>query len=581
MKVYLPDAPLTLFPEKMIKEDYHRAKMQLLEGITVRAVVPEVWSLTNSGKPSRPLAAEKKVISALYLGEKEEDKKEKNPYLDPILEEEEEEDENDLGDPAVLSAIHSPKKSLVNSPGGKIPRVLGMSTPSLLWEIPDCLSPVPRTNSQVQHIGSQLSSPDPAFFCSSPTSVFPRFSHLTQFHPLHQRILQNQQHSQTPSSSAKKPWSQQTDPYAGLMTQKEKDWVIKMQMTQLQSDNSYMDDYYYQEYYKKLEKEQVDEELLGQRSPAESHKLVTTHIQKAKADKSMVRREGCLGQVTVSTCFSPRRAIDAVPRRLQEQDTGATSSQKLRVLYHIEKMYHQLLEIEEGQENRPPQPCSEKQRSKVEKLFQALKSQELNNTKEATDGFLQVLSVRKGKTLVARLLPFLPQDHAVNLLLVIIHHLPILIKTDIADQALQILFKPLSKCISQMTFSELLQGLQGLILQPSGSSKQQISVVLQNQFGISLLYALLSHGQQLISLSSTLKEHNSDYTSWTNMVALIAYEIAQISTISLAKPLNFPSNVISLFCCHIARPRAQQWRPRWSLPGSPDLLWNTHFLEKM
>lgn len=49
------------------------------------------------------------MISALYLGEKEEDKKEKNPYLDPILEEEEEEDENDFGDPAVLSAIHSPQ----------------------------------------------------------------------------------------------------------------------------------------------------------------------------------------------------------------------------------------------------------------------------------------------------------------------------------------------------------------------------------------------------------------------------------------------------------------------------------------
>lgn len=35
------------------------------------------------------------------------------------------------------------------------------------------------------------------------------------------------------------------DPYAGLMTQKEKDWLIKIQMIQLQSDNPYLDDYYY------------------------------------------------------------------------------------------------------------------------------------------------------------------------------------------------------------------------------------------------------------------------------------------------------------------------------------------------
>lgn len=56
--------------------------------------------------------------------------------------------------------------------------------------------------------------------------------------------------------------------------------------------------------------------------------------------------------------------------------------------------------------------------------------------REAADGFLQVLSVRKGKALVARLLPFLPQEQAVSLLLVITHHLPLLIKRDTADQVL-------------------------------------------------------------------------------------------------------------------------------------------------
>ena len=35
------------------------------------------------------------------------------------------------------------------------------------------------------------------------------------------------------------------DPYAGLMTRKEKDWIIKIQLIQLQTDNPYLDDYYY------------------------------------------------------------------------------------------------------------------------------------------------------------------------------------------------------------------------------------------------------------------------------------------------------------------------------------------------
>lgn len=103
-----------------------------------------------------------------------------------------------------------------------------------------------------------------------------------------------------------------------------------------------------QEYYQKLEKRQADRDLLGQRKRAESLKLVTPYIQKAEVYESgmarlrlgldiwvyacptekhvppgslyaVVRIEGSLGQVAVSTCFSPRRAIDAVSHGTQEQ----------------------------------------------------------------------------------------------------------------------------------------------------------------------------------------------------------------------------------------------------------------------
>ena len=35
------------------------------------------------------------------------------------------------------------------------------------------------------------------------------------------------------------------DEYAGLMTQREKDWIIKIQLMQLHTDNPYVDDFYY------------------------------------------------------------------------------------------------------------------------------------------------------------------------------------------------------------------------------------------------------------------------------------------------------------------------------------------------
>nr|XP_025150854.1 protein PAT1 homolog 2 isoform X1 [Bubalus bubalis] len=499
----------------------------------------------GSGKPHVPLALEEGLVSASQLEEEELD-----PDLAPDMEEEEaeeEEEENDLGDPAVQSAVHNSQ------------------TPDHLAPLPFRPS-LPSAGSAARHFGPQLPAPDPSLLCSPPTSWPLRLSlpsHLTQLHPQHQRILKQQQQQGRPRSPPAKKWSQQPDSYANLMTQKEKDWVVKVQMVQLQSENPRLDDYYYQEYYQKLEKKQADEELLGQKSRFESLKLVTPYIQKAEAYESVVRIEGSLGQVAVSTCFTPRRAIDAVPHGTQEQETAAASSQRLWVLYRIEKMFLQLLEIEDGQQDAPAQPRdSEQQSSRVEKLFQALKAQGQNNLEAADEGFLQALSVGKGKALVARLLPFLPRDRAVSLLLAITRHLPFLVKRDMADQALQMLFQPLSKCIRHLTFSELLQGLQGLMRLPPGSSERPITMVLQNQFGISLLYALLSHGEQLVSLNSSLKEPSSDHSAWTDMVILTAWEIAQMPTASLAEPLAFPSNLLPLFCHHVDKQLVQKLEAR-------------------
>uniref|UniRef100_A0A8C6DWS4 PAT1 homolog 2 n=1 Tax=Moschus moschiferus TaxID=68415 RepID=A0A8C6DWS4_MOSMO len=523
--------------------------------------------LQGSGKSHVPLALEEELVSASQLEEEELD-----PDLAPDLEEEEveEEEEKDLGDPAVLGAVHNSQKDLLSSPGITAPCVLGMPPASLhfLWQTLDHLAPLPSrpalpsSGSAARHFGPRLPAPDPSLLCSPPTSCPLRLSHLTQLHPQHQRILKQQQQQGRPQSPPAKKWPQQPDSYANLMTQKEKDWVVKVQMVQLRSENPRLDDCYYQEYYQKLEK-QADEELLGRRSRFESLKLVTPYIQKAEAYESVVRIEGSLGQVAVSTCFTPRRAIDAVPHGTQEQETAAASSQRLWVLYRIEKMFLQLLEIEDGQQDGPAQPRDcEQQSSRVEKLFQALKAQGQNNLEAADDGFLQALSVGKGKALVARLLPFLPRDRAVSLLLAITRHLPFLVKRDVADQALQMLLQPLSRCIRHLTFRELLQGLQGLMQLPPGSSERPITVVLQNQFGISLLYALLSHGEQLVSLNSSLKEPSSDHSAWTDMVVLTAWEIAQMPTASLAEPLTFPSNLLPLFCHHVDKQLVQKLEAR-------------------
>ncbi|NXS13984.1 PATL2 protein, partial [Neodrepanis coruscans] len=189
-------------------------------------------------------------------------------------------------------------------------------------------------------------------------------------------------------------------------------------------------------YYHRLERRQAEEELLGGRNKLEQPKLVTPFIQKVETYDSVVRIAGSLGQVAVSTCYSPRRAIDAVHHALVEEKMLQASSLPLCL-----QLFLQLLEVEEMQRKmslspgEEQQPCGQEQKSQqVESIYQALKIRTCSSEEEAEDEFLQLLCVRKGKKLVARLLPHLTQEQGEKILLTITHHLPFLMKKDVLDE---------------------------------------------------------------------------------------------------------------------------------------------------
>ncbi|KAM6257295.1 protein PAT1 homolog 2 isoform 2-T2 [Porphyrio hochstetteri] len=411
------------------------------------------------------------------------------------------------------------------------------------------------------HFGPISPSVDPALFFSPSASGQLNLSvpsHMTQLHPQHQRILtqRQQQGGMVQSVSPKKLWSPKADPYAGLMISKEKDWVIKVEMIQLQSEN--MDnDYYYQTYYHRLERKQAEEELLGGRNKQEPPKLVTPFIQKVETYNSVVRIAGSLGQVAVSTCYSPRRAIDAVHHALLEEAAG---SHRLRALHRIEKLFLQLLGVEEMQrkvslaqeKQEQQQPCCPEQKSQeVECIYQALKIRPCSSEEEAEDEFLQLLCVRKGKKLTARLLPHLTQEQAEKILLTITHHLPFLMKKDVLDESLPLLYSPLNEVVSRMTFSKLIEVLKEMTRPLSESPERPLTMALKNQFGISLLYSLLSHGERLLSSDAPLEPRGGDFEAWTDTVFLVARELSQVPKTLLVEPLFLPSNLLSLFCRYL------------------------------
>ncbi|XP_040536012.1 protein PAT1 homolog 2 isoform X2 [Gallus gallus] len=403
------------------------------------------------------------------------------------------------------------------------------------------------------HFGPMSHSLDPSVFFSPSTSGHLNLSvpsHLTQLHPQHQRILtQRQQQGGTLQSvSPKKLWSPKADPCAGLMTCKEKDWVVKVEMIQLQSENL-DDDYYYQTYYHRLERKQAEEELLGGRNKQEPPKLVTPFIQKVETYNSVVRIAGSLGQVAVSTCYSPRRAIDAVHHALVEEAAG---SHRLRALHRIERLFLQLLEVEEMQ--RKMSLATEEQEHKTQevgRIYQALNIRACSSEEEAEDEFLQVLCVRKGKKLTARLLPHLAPEQAEKILLTITHHLPFLMKKDAPDESLPLLYSPLNEVVGRMTFSRLIEVLQEMTRTLPESAELPLTMALKNQFGISLLYSLLSRGEGLLSSEIPLEPHIGDFETWTDTVFLVARELSQVPKALLVEPLFLPSNLLSLFCRYL------------------------------
>ncbi|XP_061562641.1 protein PAT1 homolog 2 isoform X1 [Phycodurus eques] len=399
-------------------------------------------------------------------------------------------------------------------------------------------------------------SPRPSPFYSPSSNPVQQFRYpgpVTQLHPQHKRLLNQKQclfHRKLDD------W----DPYCNLMTAKEKEWIIRLQMIQLQSENPYLEDYYYQEYYRRVEAKMAEEEL-GIRSKREPLKLTTPYITKTDAYTPVVHIEGSLGQVAVSTCYSPRRAIGAVHAvqaqgPLEEQKD--TRRQRLELLSEIEKLFMVLLEVEETDRTKTAvlsepeeRRLTEKTQRKVEHIYSKMQN---HDVLDSGGEFLPFLVVSKGKKLLARLLPFLKHDSAIKILRIVTANLPTLMSRD-TDENLPVLYPPLRNVIGGLTFSQLIVILRVLTSSETLSTNECLSLACQNKFGLSLLYALLSHGEKLLSSGVPLEPSIGDFETWTDTIFQVA---GQLSQCSLVEPLLLPSNLLTLFCRYLDKRTVHQ-----------------------
>ncbi|XP_054460192.1 protein PAT1 homolog 1 [Anoplopoma fimbria] len=378
----------------------------------------------------------------------------------------------------------------------------------------------------------------------------------THLHPQHRRMLTQRMQNQGGDRCRTIGDRRSRDPYSNLMTQKEKEWVTKIQMMQLQSTDPYLDDYYYQNYYEKMEKRQERERDSSKKE--HTTKLITPQVAKVEHTYRPVQFAGSLGKLTVSSVNNPRKMIDAVVTTRtddEEKREKQVWNKRRQILYTVEKMYSLLLEVQDFEKRFVQAPeedreaLLEQQKTNTMQLCNSLREKEWDD-RVSDEKCVMIMSVRKGKRLISRLLPLLPSPQAAAVVMAISRNIPAIAKKDKQDQVLCWLMEPVSAVIQSMSSSaltDLLQELQG--------SEGQLVTVLHNKFGVTLLYLILSEGERMQSSDPNCQL--MDDNRWTELVFSVTRELLSVPSSSLSPPLFTPTNLLSLFSRYVDRQRLE------------------------
>uniref|UniRef100_A0A8P4FVP6 Protein PAT1 homolog 1 n=1 Tax=Dicentrarchus labrax TaxID=13489 RepID=A0A8P4FVP6_DICLA len=401
--------------------------------------------------------------------------------------------------------------------------------------------------------GHRMGPPPP----HGPPNHTPPIRHnTTHLHPQHRRMLTQRMQNRGGDRGRTGGDRRSRDPYSNLMTQKEKEWVTKIQMMQLQSTDPYLDDYYYQNYYEKMEKRQERERDSSKKE--HTTKLITPQVAKVEHTYRPVQFAGSLGKLTVSSVNNPRKMIDAVVTSRtddEEKREKQVWNKRRQILYTVEKMYSLLLEVQDFEKRFVQTPeedreaLLEQHKTNTVQLCNSLREKEWDD-RVSDEQCVMIMSVRKGKRLISRLLPLLPSPQAAAVVMAIARNLPALAKKDKQDQVLCWLVEPVSAVIQSLSSSaltDLLQELQG--------NEGQLATVLHNKFGVTLLYLILSEGERMQSSDPNCQL--MDDNRWTELVFSVTRELLSVPSSSLSPPLFTPPNLLSLLSRYVDRQRLE------------------------
>ncbi|XP_029650794.1 protein PAT1 homolog 1 isoform X2 [Octopus sinensis] len=336
------------------------------------------------------------------------------------------------------------------------------------------------------------------------------------------------------------------DEYAGIMTQKEKEWVIKIQLLQLHTDNPYVDDYYYVRY---TLRKSAEERKKKNKENKDEPKLIIPALAKIETKAyTPAHFEGSLGRVSTSSVHNPRQVIDLVSMAHNDEQGGKSSGRDVyryrQMLMEIEKAYVILLDIDDLEKRVLALPEESRKKlyedrtEKINQLFLNLGTQDNH-----ADSFLYMMSIRKGRKLVARCLPIFNSEHSKAVLVTIMKNLPHFIKRDQPEEGLMVLSETVTQQISVCNLKAVVELSQLLLKDTPSLSNKSLVLALQNKFACSVISSLLNRAEMLFLPSSNVEIDNQLRSAWSQFAQTFVETLNSMEMSSIAKPFFQNSNL--------------------------------------
>ncbi|XP_011147431.1 protein PAT1 homolog 1 isoform X2 [Harpegnathos saltator] len=371
----------------------------------------------------------------------------------------------------------------------------------------------------------------------------PFFKNNQYLHRNHDRNNQRHYHNQyySPSINGMNA-SGEYDEYAGLMSSREKQWLINIQLLQLNTIQPYIDDYYYTVFCDRQNKqhanqEQKDRKHYNNNGYHRDHRDWETNPPQtlSRSAYTPATFENSLGKLHFSSVTAPRKIIDmdVVPNsdsqstpQSQQKDTKRTR----QLLLEIERLYIILLKLEDlnnplAVSSEPHQQQEGEAETSANKTEPELISMMLSSLQQLVqdDKLASMLSIRKGKTLLLRFLPHLDvteyQEQLKDLWTAIFKGLAIIGRRDchLLTNFYSEYRRWLNTVKSFDTILQLAGALSNSVVQPIKNNS--LAFALMNKFGVSAIAALFEQSERLCAAEVSLPSEWSAFViTITDMV---------------------------------------------------------------